>query len=224
MFDRLVCMNGGNPREELIEHKNPELAMALEHTPEWEALSLNHLEGRTAGFFCYGDGGGDELDPQGRPKLLKNAHEHYFDPNKEPFENERDTYAPLVWQCRYGGIEVPDELWHYVQFGKGEKYSDNQAEHLPRHEKALVELEAWTRRFADFVGRKGKVEPGKYRAFGYKAPGHFLRDVKLAWRDVRMRSGHPPEDSSPEKQQKLDLNRDVTSDPAKSEGEKLRED
>ncbi len=27
MFDRLVCMNGGNPREELIEHKNPELAM-----------------------------------------------------------------------------------------------------------------------------------------------------------------------------------------------------
>ena len=26
MFDRLVCMNGGNPREELIEHKNPELA------------------------------------------------------------------------------------------------------------------------------------------------------------------------------------------------------
>jgi NADPH-dependent FMN reductase len=224
MFDRLVCMNGGNPREELIEHKNPELAMALEHTPEWEALSLNHLEGRTAGFFCYGDAGGDELDPQGRPNLLKHAHKHYFDPDKEPFENERDTYAPLVWQCRYGGVEVPDELWHYVEFGKGEKYSDNQAEHLPRHEEALVELAAWTQRFADFVGRKGKVEPGKYRAFGYKPPGHFFRDVKLAWRDVRMRSGHPPEGSSPEKQQKRDLNRDVTSDPAKSEGEKLRED
>ena len=27
MFDRLVCMNGGNPREDLIEHKDPELAM-----------------------------------------------------------------------------------------------------------------------------------------------------------------------------------------------------
>lgn len=36
MFDRLVCMNGGNPREDLIEHKNPELAMKLEHSPEWE--------------------------------------------------------------------------------------------------------------------------------------------------------------------------------------------
>lgn len=63
MFDRLVCMNGGNPREELIEHKDAELAKKLQHAPEWEELSLNHLEGRTAGFFCYG--GGDELDEQG---------------------------------------------------------------------------------------------------------------------------------------------------------------
>ena len=39
MFDRLVCMNGGNPREDLIEHKNPEMAMKLEHSPEWEELS-----------------------------------------------------------------------------------------------------------------------------------------------------------------------------------------
>ena len=57
MFDRLVCMNGGNSREDLIKHKNPELAMKLEHSREWETLSVNHLEGRTAGFFCYGDGG-----------------------------------------------------------------------------------------------------------------------------------------------------------------------
>ena len=223
MFDRLVCMNGGNPCEELIEHKNPELAMHLEHTPEWEALSVNHLEGRTAGFFCYGDGGGDELDSEGRPKLLKHAHKHYFDPEKEPFENDRDSYAPLVWQCRYGGVEVPHELWHYVEFGKDEKYSDNQAEDLPRHATALTELDAWTDRFATFVRQKGKVEPGKYRAFGYKAPGHFMRDVKLAWRDVRMRLGHPPEGSSPDEQQELGLNRDVTRHPAKSEGEKLRE-
>lgn len=45
MFDRLVCMNGGNPREDLIKHKNPELAMKLEHSREWETLSVNHLEG-----------------------------------------------------------------------------------------------------------------------------------------------------------------------------------
>jgi NADPH-dependent FMN reductase len=109
MFDRLVCMNGGNPREDLIEHKNPELAMRLEHAAEWQALSLNHLEGRTAGFFCYGDGGANELDQTGRPHTLR--HPHYFDPDAEPFAHEREAYAPLVWQCRYSGIEVPDHLW-----------------------------------------------------------------------------------------------------------------
>ncbi len=57
-----------------------------------------------------------------------------------------------------------------------------------------------------------------------RAPGHLLRDIKLAWRDVRMRAGRPPENSSPEKQQELGLNRDVTFDPAKGEGEKLREE
>lgn len=48
IFDRLVCMNFGNLREDLIAHKDPEKAMALEHDPAWKALSLNHLEGRTA--------------------------------------------------------------------------------------------------------------------------------------------------------------------------------
>jgi multimeric flavodoxin WrbA len=119
LFDRLVCMNGGNPREALIEHKDPELAMKLEKTPEWKQLSVNHLEGRTAAFLCYGDGGGDEMDPTGRPKVL--GHPEYFDPSQEPFADMRQAYAPLVWQCRYGGIEVPDPLWNYLESGRGKK-------------------------------------------------------------------------------------------------------
>ena len=79
-------------------------------------MSQNHLEGRSAAFFCYGDGGGDELDQSGRPKILR--HPSYFDPAMEPFASMRDTYAPLVWQCRYSGIEVPDPLWRYVEFGR----------------------------------------------------------------------------------------------------------
>ncbi len=35
MFDRLVCMNGGNPREDLIKHKEAELAKVLVISPEW---------------------------------------------------------------------------------------------------------------------------------------------------------------------------------------------
>jgi hypothetical protein len=38
-----------------------------------------------------------------------------------------------------------------------------------------------------------------------------------------MRFGSPRINSSPARQQRLGLNRDVTTDPKKSEGEKLRE-
>jgi len=223
MFDRLVCMNGGNPREELIEHKDAELAKKLEHSEGWEELSLNHLEGRTAAFFCYGDGGGDELDEGGRPKILR--HKEYFDPEKEPFEDMRDTYAPLIWQCRYGGVEVPDELWRYLEFGRGKKYSDNQAEDLPTAEENVYgDFDSWTDAFAAFVGAKGKVEPGKYRAYGYEAPGHLMKDLKAKWREIKTGLGYPPEGSSVEEQQKLGLNQDATLRPKKSEGEKLREE
>lgn len=221
MFDRLVCMNGGNPREDLIKHKDAELAKKLEHSPQWKELSLNHLEGRTAGFFCYGDGGADELDTDGRPKLLRDKQ--YFNPESEPFDNERDSYAPLVWQCRYGGIEVPDHLWRYVEFGKDKKYSDNQAEDMARQTTVFADFDRWCEEFASFVGAKGKVEPGTYRAYGYEAPGHLKADLKAKWREIRTGLGYPPRGSSAHQQQKLDLNKDATLRPKKSEGEKLRE-
>ncbi|MBV8518671.1 MAG: flavodoxin family protein [Acidobacteria bacterium] len=206
MFDRLVCMNGGNPREELIEHKNPELAMQLEHSEQWTELSRNHLEGRTAAFFCYGDGGGDELDESGRPKKLR--HKEWFDPDEEPFANDRDAYAPLVWQCRYSGIEVPDALWRYEEFGHGKPYSDNQAEDIEAQ--TFGAFDAWTDALAEHVAAKGKVPPGRWRAAGYEPPKHRFADLKLAWRDRRMRAGHPPHGSSPEAQQERGLNDDVT--------------
>ena len=47
----------------------------------------------------------------GSPRPKKLRHKKWFDPNDEPFDNERDAYRALVWQCRYSGIEVPDALW-----------------------------------------------------------------------------------------------------------------
>lgn len=113
--------------------------------------------------------GGDELDSSGRPRILR--HATYFDPEAEPFENMRDTYAPLVWQCRYGGIEVPDQLWAYHEFGLEKKYSDNQAEQMFEDRETMGTFDRWTDHFARFVGGKGKVIPGKYRAFGHRPPG-----------------------------------------------------
>ena len=215
LFDRLVCMNGGNPCEELIEHKNPELAMHLEHSDQWKELSINHLEGRTAAFFSYGDGGGDELDTEGKPKILE--HKEYFDPQDEPFKQMRDAYAPLVWQCRYGGVEVPDQLWKYIEFGKDKKYSDNQAEHMVQEPAVIEQFEQWVADFAAFVAEKGKVKPGKYRAFGLKRSIDWRLEAKLGLRDVRLRLGFPPEGSSPQRQQELGLNNDDTLFPQQSE-------
>jgi hypothetical protein len=221
MFDRLVCMNGGNPDEKSINHKNPEKAMALEHSPRWREMSLNHLEGRTAAFFCYGDEGGDEIDASGRPEILK--HKHYFDPDNEPFERERDAYAPLVWQCRYGGVEVPDKLWSYCSSGKRLKYSDNQAEDMVREDEFMKAFYQWVRHFEHFVLAKGKVPPNKYRAYGYRAPRHLWANVKDGIRYFRMMVGKPPKGSSPQVQQELGLNNDATWQTKKGEGQKLRD-
>ena len=221
MFDRLVCMNGGNPDEKTIDHKNPEKAMALEHTEEWQAMSVNHLEGRTAAFWCYGDEGGDELDASGRPKIL--LHKNYFDPEKEPFDAMRNAYAPLVWQCRYGGVEVPDTLWQYGTTGKDKKYSDDQAEDMITDQPFMNAFSQWVNEFTNFVQHKGKITPGKYRAYGHKAPSHAWANIKDGIRYFEMMTGKAPEGSSPQVQENLGLNQDATWQTKKSEGEKLRE-
>jgi hypothetical protein len=219
MFDRLVCCNGGNPREDLIDHKDPEKAMALEHAPQWKELALNHLEGRTAGFYIYGDDAQDERRPDRRPVYL--SHPEYFDPAQEP-DDRRETYNGLVWQCRFSGIEVPDELWRWEAFGMGRKYSDNQAEHMARDAGFMARFDDWVDAFAHFVRSKGAVKPGKYRAYGYQPPAHRRADLKLWLRDRRMRLGIAREGSSPQVQQELGLNDDAVRDPAKGEGERLR--
>lgn len=161
LFDRLVCMSGGNPRPDLIDKKSTEKAQSLEKSPQWQELSRNHLEGRTAAFFCYGDEGANEIGADGRPKKLE--HKAWFDAEEEPFADERQAYAPLVWHCRYSGIEVPDPLWRHATIGAGRPYPDDQAEHLPEHEEALACFDAWVGDFVQHVTAKGPV-PGKVEA------------------------------------------------------------
>ena len=220
MFDRLVCANGGNPREELIDHKNPELARALDKTDEWKQISRNHLEGRTAAFFSYGDGGGDEIGEDGRPKLL--LHKEYFDPDKE-MTDDRRCYAPLVWQCRYGGIEVPDPLWRHAYLGQDRTYSEMQAEHMIGDVEFMRAFDQWGDAFVEHVAAKGKVEPGEFRASGYKAPSHRWADIKLGWRHARMAIGHAPAGSSPRVQHDTDLNQDARILYRRGEGKKIRD-
>lgn len=218
MFDRLVCMSGGNPDETSIAHKDPERAMALERSPEWHALSKNHLEGRTAAFFAYGDAGANELDASGRPAKL--AHRDWFDPDAEPFEDERAAFAPLVWQCRYSGIEVPDALFRYAEFGSGKPYADNQAERLQDEAELGRVFGDWVQAFVRHVAAKGKVPPGEHRAYGHEAPPFRWDELKLAVRDVRLRLGVAPAGSSPRVQQERGINQDATLRPKASEAKR----
>ena len=220
MFDRLVCANGGNPREDLIGHKDPSLAIALEHSEQWEELCRNHLEGRTAAFFSYGDGGSDELGEDGLPRILE--HKEWFDSDQEPFADMRDAYQQLVWQCRYSGIEVPDPLWRHCEFGRDKKYSENQAEHMIHEGEVMEEFDDWVVAFTRHVEKKGKVPPGEYRAYGYRPPSHFLADIKTKLRGLRMLLGIPIPGTSPEIQQQLGLNRDVRIRYKEGEGQRLR--
>jgi hypothetical protein len=119
---------------------------------------------------------------------------------------------------------VPDTLWRYVEFGRGRKYSENQAEHMADQPGLFDEFDAWTDAFAAHVGGKGKVTPGQYRAYGYKPPSHFIADLKTKWRGLRMALGRPIPGTSPAIQQDLGLNRDVTIRYKKGEGAKLRDD
>jgi putative NADPH-quinone reductase len=167
LFDRLVCMNGGNPRPDLIDKKNTLLAQALERSAQWRELSRNHLEGRTAGFFCYGDQGAADLDETGRPKLL--MHKDWFDPAAEPFANERDAYQGLVWQCRYSGIDVPDPLWSHADSGVGRLYADDQADDLAEEHEALAAFDAWVDAFTTHVRAKGTVTGTTEAARGAKS-------------------------------------------------------
>jgi hypothetical protein len=139
----------------------------MERTFQWRELSKNHLEGRSAAFFCYGDRGGADLDAGGRPKIL--AHKEWFDPKGERYDNERSAYQSLVWQCRHSGIEVLDSLWSYADIGAGKLYANTQADSLENEPAALAAFDEWTRRFTQHVESKGIVERADDAARGAKS-------------------------------------------------------
>jgi hypothetical protein len=163
LFDRLVCMNGGNPRPDLIDKKDTLKAQALERSPQWKELTKNHLSGRTAAFFCYGDDGANEEDTNGKPKNLD--HPEWFDASRHPFRHsqERMAYQGLVWQCRYSDIEVPDSLWSCTNFGAGKPFADDQAADMAKEKKGLKAFDGWVGRFIRQVKKKGIV-PGTEEA------------------------------------------------------------
>jgi hypothetical protein len=116
-------------------------------------------------------------------------------------------------------VKSPEKDFH--ESGHRKKCGDDRAEHMMPATDVLASLDAWTDCFAAIVGAKVRVEPGQWHAFGHEPRAHALAESE--WREIRTGFGRALDRSSPAEQERLGLNRDATLQPAKSEGEKLRE-
>jgi multimeric flavodoxin WrbA len=115
MFDRLVCANQTITYDQAVEifgkgnTKNSELTGAAELSGQYKHLLKNHLEGKWAGFFAHGDDGANDYDGN-QP-----------DTGDQEWD-VRNCVMPLVYQCRYSGINVPDDLIESFYINKGKDY------------------------------------------------------------------------------------------------------
>lgn len=111
MFDRLVCINLTMTTDEAKEFygdnmKNREYSAYAEQSGKYDHLLKNHLEGKICGFFAHGDNGGTDYNDMEKPESLreKTIEEKEFSKNPNAF------LLPFVYQMRYSGVKVPDEL------------------------------------------------------------------------------------------------------------------
>ena len=117
MFDRLVCANQTLTREDALEIlgkgnlKNSEITGKFAQSGEYNHLLKNHLEGKVAGFYIHGDDGANDYEDKEMPESYK----------RESF-TPKQAIMPIVNQCRYSGINVPDDLIEAFYINKGVDY------------------------------------------------------------------------------------------------------
>jgi multimeric flavodoxin WrbA len=115
MFDRLVCANQTLTKEQAIEIlgdgniKTADITGQAELEGKYKNLLKNHLEGKLASFFVHGDDGANDYD------------------GNQPYTGDlswdvRNSVMPLVYQCRYSGIDCPDDLVEAFYINKGIDY------------------------------------------------------------------------------------------------------
>lgn len=113
MFDRLVCASMTLTREDAEElgiGKDAKVSRQYAKDGRFDYLLKNHLEGRYAGFFVHGDdGANDYWKSSGKlkralPMAYSNKKDQINQANKA-----KSAVDPIVAQCRYSGIYVPDD-------------------------------------------------------------------------------------------------------------------
>jgi len=125
MFDRLVCCNATMTTKQVADivgednTKNPEKTRPMDMSGQYDHLLKNHLEGLIASFFMHGDGGADDY--------LRMKPPSTYDAEKEvkSIGDPKNYLLPIVWQCKYCGIDAPEELRVSNTYNVGESYAES---------------------------------------------------------------------------------------------------
>jgi len=122
MFDRLVCGSltiTDKQAQELWpdDVKNPKKTKPFSGTEKYKEMVKNHYEGKVGAFYIHGDDGADDYKNR---KLPDSMTKYEIGKYNEP----KNCILPIVWQCRYMGIDVPDELVEAFYMNEEISYSE----------------------------------------------------------------------------------------------------
>lgn len=132
-FDRLVCASLTITADEALEIfgeddiKNPKKTREAERSGKYNGMLKNHLEGKVAGFFAHGNEGGSDYREFAKNKtkmlpVMPQSMVEYEDSHGD--EDVSKLLDPLVRQCVYSGIRVPDDCVRVVTYGFGISYGE----------------------------------------------------------------------------------------------------
>ena len=135
-FDRLVCVNLTLTVEQAKKYmgeniKDPITTRNLEKSGQYSSLLKNHYEGKVGAFFIHGNSGANDYIDKKLPLSLSD----YYDDEKE--FSIKECVMPIVLQCRYSGIFVPENLIQTHSIGKNESYAEGN-DNFKEEEKTYV--------------------------------------------------------------------------------------
>jgi multimeric flavodoxin WrbA len=121
LFDRLVCANltlSAEDAKRILgdDIKNSEVTGKLSTMGAYNNLIKNHLEGKYGAFFVHGDAGAADYKDREYPDSYSKVEESLFD------SDAKVAIKPIVFQCRYSGINVPDDLIEAFYMNMGLDY------------------------------------------------------------------------------------------------------
>lgn len=134
MFDRLSCINLTITADQAVEmgiNKESEKSIIAEQSKKFHHLLKNHYEGKYAAFFAHGDAGGSDYYEFAKRKdrrlpTLPQSYIDHLDSQQDEgwLADPRNVIKALVWQCRYSGIFVPEDLIVGINATSGISYSE----------------------------------------------------------------------------------------------------